>query len=825
MYFGLSAARSQRMFWWVTMIKKIASYRLRLSRLAAAATRPLTTLIAGVIGFVLAASAIVIASRPRTLKIHTADFPEETPQLSAKCDLQEKILERLAIASEVVEKSPTVIARLRFPASSSEPPFVEYISTNVAQFGYTADDIMEGRVAFFQDVLHKDDLARCLAALREATCAGRPETKADFRLVTRDGNIRWVEGHVTFAYDETGRVCTGHGVLRDITERKDALDQLQFSNTLLTTAMETSLDAILVVDGSNRIVSFNRRFVEMWAIPEQLVHAGDDGPVLEVVTSRMADTKKFVDRVRYLYQHPDESGDDELETTDGRTIARYSSALRGRDDRYMGRIWFFRDITERTRAARKIFQLARYDIVTGLANRIVFVEAIERLISCGKRTGVGFAVLYLDLDHFKDVNDTLGHPAGDALLRAFGERLCAAARDIDVVARFGGDEFAVLMTDMVSPTDAGMLATRILDFANRPYAIGNDSIHIGASVGISVFGCDALGAEDLLSQADLALYRSKSEGRGTFRFFTDDMNSEVRSRVALAAELREAIASDQLFSLYQPQVEGRSGRIIGVEALPRWKHPTRGILLPPDFIDAAEKGGVIIEFGNWIIREACRQLRCWADEGIAPASMAVSLSALQFKAPLELERDLEKILIETGAPRSLLEFELTETALMETSKQHGDMIQKLHRSGIKLAIDDFGTGYSSLDYLRRHPVDRLKIAQVFVAGITKDHGDRAIVRAAIGLAHELNIGVVAEGVETSEEADLLRNWGCEQMQGLYFSEPLAAERMTQLLRQGCISENVNGKSERSDAAFLHCPSPSISAFEEGRIAAVDGPVR
>jgi diguanylate cyclase (GGDEF)-like protein len=594
---------------------------------------------------------------------------------------------------------------------------------------------------------------------------------------------------------------TTSSLSREVEERKQTEGKLQFANTILTTAMETSLDAILVVDGKNRIISFNRRFVEMWSIPQEVVAAGADEPVLAAVTSRMADPAAFLARVLYLYDHPAEASHDELSTADGRTIARYSSALNGSEGVYLGRIWFFRDVTDRKRAEGQILQMARYDGLTGLANRRVFVERIEQVIAQAKRGGAGFAVLYLDLDHFKDVNDTLGHPVGDELLRAFGERLSMSVRETDMVARFGGDEFAVLAGNVGHPTDVGILASKILHIASEPYQIGDNTIRTGTSIGISAYGPHATDAETLLSEADLALYRAKSEGRGSFRFFTEDMDEEVRSSVTVAAELREAIARDQLLLMYQPQVELETGRMLGLEALVRWQHPKRGLLAPGHFIRAAERSGLIITLGHWVLKEACRQVKQGVDEGIAPPSTAVNLSAVQFKAPLELEADINTILAEAGLPRQFLELELTETALMETSREHNDVLQRLQQSGIRLAIDDFGTGYSSLDYLRRFPVERLKIAQNFIARIADSRGDAAIVKAAIGLARELNIRVIAEGVETEAQLELLRRWGCEQVQGYFFSKPLPAEQITRLLRRGLPLRAPDGANVRRWDAF------------------------
>ena len=435
----------------------------------------------------------------------------------------------------------------------------------------------------------------------------------------------------------------------------------------------------------------------------------------------------------------------------------------------------------------KISHMARYDTLTGLANRAVFVEALQRAITTSRRNAKTFAVLYLDLDHFKDVNDTLGHPIGDLLLISVAERLRLSVREMDTVARFGGDEFAVVVTDILEPASLAEMVDRILKSISTPFSIQGNEIRTGTSIGIAVYGPDSADAESLLSHADVALYRAKTERRGTYRFFTDAMDEEVRTRVTLENELLAAITAGQFFLVYQPQVDVGTGRIVGLEALIRWRHPTRGIVNPGNFIPVAEKSGLIVAIGHWVMREACRQTKEWLDAGIAPPLIAVNLSALQFKMPLELESDIAAILTETGLPADRLELELTESTLMETSLQHNDVILRLRKVGLRIAIDDFGTGYSSLDYLRRFPVDRIKIAQKFIAEVTNTSGDAAIVKAAIGLAQTLNLRVVVEGVETEEQLRLVKAWGCQEVQGYYYSKPIPAEAATALLRIGMIA--------------------------------------
>ena len=643
--------------------------------------------------------------------------------------------------------------------------------------------------------VHPDDRSRLLPEIRRHGAGDVGARSVEYRERHEDGHWMWIlDRSRTVEWLADGTPARIIGTNTDITSLKSAEEKLQFVNTLLRTQMETSPDAILVVDASSRIISFNRRFSDMWGIPVELLEAEDDVPILSGVRTWMKDPAGFALRVQYRYDHPEEEGHDELETRDGRTIDHHTGVLRTPGGEYLGRVWFFRDITRRKRDEAQILRSARYDGLTGIANRAVFMEAVRHAISVAKHDGGGFAVLYLDLDQFKDVNDTLGHLAGDELLKAVAERLQQHTRDNDVVARFGGDEFAVMVADVTEPGDAAAFADKIIQAVSEPFLVHGNDIRTAASIGIALFGPEEPTPETMLSRADLALYRAKAEGPGVHRFFTEAMDSEVRTRVRLGSELREAITDGQLFLVYQPQVEIDTGQITGVEALVRWRHPTRGILGPNLFIPAAEKSGLIASLGQWVLREACRQSREWLDADISLKVTAVNLSTVQFKRSFELEADIVAILADTGLPPRKLELELTETVLMAASRDHNDVLQRLCERGIRLAIDDFGVGYSSLDYLRRFPVDRIKVAQEFVDSIATEPGSAAIVRAAIGLARELGINLVAEGVETPEQLELLKAWGCREARGFYFAEPLTAEVLTPLLARGRVSR------ERSDRA-------------------------
>jgi diguanylate cyclase (GGDEF)-like protein len=450
------------------------------------------------------------------------------------------------------------------------------------------------------------------------------------------------------------------------------------------------------------------------------------------------------------------------------------------------------------RANQKVSELAQTDPLTNLANRRAFIDRLSASFAGLARNLTPFAVHYIDLDHFKDVNDTLGHSIGDVLLQQASERLKKAAREGDLVARFGGDEFAVLQTDAFESTASGALAGRIIAALGNPYFIEGNEVCVTASIGISHSSSALEGPDVAMMQADLALYRAKEDGRNCFRFHNMQLDQQVRMRVKMADELRVAIGSRQLELYYQPQVDIRSGRIVGLEALVRWNHPKHGLIAPSLFIPIAEKTGSIITLGKWVFDEACRQLKVWQDEGIAPALVAVNLSAIQCKRS-DLEQDIAESLKRWGIKPAKMEVELTESVLMEATHEHSGIVERIRKLGLNVAIDDFGTGYSSLNYLTKYPVDRLKIAQELVFAVTTDSRHATVVRTAIRLAQELDIEVIAEGVETAEQARFLVSAGCKFAQGYHFSRPVTAERVTTLLRQG-LMRPAEKSSEGKDIA-------------------------
>ncbi|QLF94061.1 EAL domain-containing protein [Pseudomonas sp. ABC1] len=441
------------------------------------------------------------------------------------------------------------------------------------------------------------------------------------------------------------------------------------------------------------------------------------------------------------------------------------------------------DISERKQSEQRIRYLAMHDELTGLPNRNLIQDRIAQAIAHSRRNGGVLALLYLDLDRFKIINDGYGHLFGDAVLKASGERLVRLVRECDTVARLGGDEFLILLTDLHQPSDADVVARKVVDTLDRPLLVQGRDIHLSGSVGVSLFPFDGDTAAELIDNADMAMYRSKELGRSTYQFFTHEMSQKTLRRVELETCLRGAAAAGQLQLVYQPKVSLEHGRIIGCEALLRWHHPELGLVSPGHFIPIAEDSGLIVPIGDWVLRAACRQARAWMDAGLPPVCVAVNVSARQF-----LQQDVvawvTRILEESGIPPDWLELELTESLIAQDIEKVTVTIDRLKDIGVKLSIDDFGIGYSSLSYLKRFRVDTLKIDQSFVRNMLVEAEDSTIVRAVISLAHNLNFKVIAEGVETEQHCHFLRSNGCDEIQGYYFSKPVTALEFEAMHRDG-----------------------------------------
>jgi len=445
------------------------------------------------------------------------------------------------------------------------------------------------------------------------------------------------------------------------------------------------------------------------------------------------------------------------------------------------------DITERKAAEENLALLARADTLTGVANRATFIERLQLAYAASRRGAKPFAVFYVDLDHFKPVNDTYGHATGDLLLCEVARRLHGQVRETDVVARLGGDEFALLQLDMTDPASAGTLAEKLRTALARPYFIAGHDVHVSASIGICPYSDSIPDAETMMSQADLALYRSKDEGRNQYHFHSAELDREVQQRMELAEELKLALDRGELMLHYQPQVEVVSGRIVGMEALLRWNHPRRGMLLPKEFLTVAEKSGIMMRLGRWVLNQSCRQMKLWGDAGIAPPQIAINLSLTQLMSSPELIKDVREITAQWGLSPSVLEFDVTEAALGQATLASDDALGRLREIGARVAIDDFGTEYSSFTYPRAYGVSHLKIARDYIARAVDRPEVAATVRAIIHLARELGIGVIAEGVETEQQRNLLVSTGAAtRAQGNLFSIAVDAQHAGDMLRAGAL---------------------------------------
>ncbi|WP_421871941.1 putative bifunctional diguanylate cyclase/phosphodiesterase [Nitratireductor rhodophyticola] len=548
-----------------------------------------------------------------------------------------------------------------------------------------------------------------------------------------------------------------------------ANDELITQNLLFNTALNNMSHGLCMFDAQGRLIVSNQKMESIYGLTQEQLRLGTSlhqliGDMVEAGASAQDEAEQVAQlQSRLIEQNRSDTLTQELR--DGRTILISHQPMRGG-----GWVATYEDITERHKAQAQVAYMARHDTLTDLPNRLMMREQLEEILASSNERGLSTAVMCVDLDNFKSINDTLGHPVGDALLRAVAGRIRNTVRETDAVARLGGDEFVVVQGNVEKPEQASSLAKRLIDALDDPYIIEGHQVLTGASVGIAVADPDHDAADDLLMQADVALYQAKGDGRGVFRFYEEGMNKRLQRRRALEAELRSANLDEQFHLVFQPIIGLGTNKVTTFEALLRWTHPVHGPVSPDEFIGIAEDTGAIVQLGEWVLRQVCMEMKSLPDD----ISIAANLSPMQFKRD-DIVETVARVLVETDTPANRLELEITETLLLEDNRKlHADL-RRLRQLGTRISLDDFGTGYSSLSYLQKFAFDKVKIDRLFIKEITKSADQAAIVQTIVNLAFTLGMTTVVEGVEMEEQLRIIRAMGCDEAQGNLFSKPILAK--------------------------------------------------
>ena len=660
-----------------------------------------------------------------------------------------------------------------FPDGSSRIP---YVSEAIRTIYRVSPEEVKENAAKMLTALHPDDRENFKTSIRESARNMTP-WHLEYRLKFNDASHCWLFGNALPQIHADGSVLW-HGLITDITRQK----QIETDLRIAATAFELQ-DAIFVTDASNVILKVNQAFTQITG------YSAEDaiGKTPRLLNSGRHDRAFFTEMWNSINRTNEWQGEIWNRRKNGELFPQWINikALKepdGNGERVTHYVASFSDITSRKASEEQIKQLAFYDPLTQLPNRRLLQERLKHSIEVERRDGKRLALLMLDLDRFKAVNDSLGHLAGDELLQQVAARISARLRDVDMVARLGGDEFVILLEDIAHAEDAARVASEIILVLGNSFQLTqSNDVRIGASIGISLYPKHGASYEILMDNADAALYQAKDQGRGCYAYFSEDLTIRARERMALETRLRRAIEQEELHVFYQPQVDIASGRIVGAEALIRWQDPVEGLILPQRFIRIAEESGLILKIGEWVLRETCRQGRRWLDADLPPLTLAVNVSPQQFRRG-DINALVANCLSETGFPAQYLELEMTESGLLENQGNVMELLNKLRSQGVRLAIDDFGTGFSSLAYLKHFPLDVLKIDKSFIDDIPHLQDDMEIAATIITMGHILGFKVLAEGVETPEQLAFLREKGCDMYQGYIKHPPLAAEAFADIFR-------------------------------------------
>jgi diguanylate cyclase (GGDEF)-like protein/PAS domain S-box-containing protein len=672
---------------------------------------------------------------------------------------------------------------------------MEYVSEGVRDItGYDPEDFTSGNV-FYNDLIHPDDREAVWMQVQAAVVI-QDSYRLEYRLVGRDGVEKWIWEQGQAHFDDNGEIVALEGFINEVSERKRAEQALAESEERYRDLFENARDGIFTYDLNGGLVSTNRRFAEMcgYTLAEM---TGVSADKLFPVASHHA----AAEGMARIFRGESSSFEVDILRKDGQLApldiaARIIVDAAGRPVFAQG---IARDISERRQAEETIRRLAYHDGLTGLPNRALLEDRLGVSLAQARRENKTLALMFLDLDSFKVVNDTLGHSAGDRLLESVAADLALIIREGDTLARVGGDEFTVLLPAMERIEDATDVAERILECLRRPRTVDGQEFRPTGSIGITTFPADGLDAATLLRNADTAMYRAKDKGRDNYQLYTRSMNEWVMERLSFENDLRHAIERDQLKLYYQPILDTTTGELMGAEALLRWRHPERGIVPPDSFIPFAEESGLIIEMGEWVLRRACRRVVLWEQAGYSLPRIAVNLSARQLQQEDLVER-VQQVVAESGLRPDRIQLEITEGAVLRDEDRIIGTLNALREMGIGIALDDFGTGYSSLTYLKRFPIDAVKIDRSFVRDLERDASDAAIVSTVVAMAENLRLKVIAEGVETEAQLAFLRERRCDEFQGYLVSAAVSSEDFVPFFSRAPGAERstngVNGKTLR-----------------------------